>query len=103
MLSNFWVSTYAYVKAVNTTGWCGSKDWRMPTVDELFSIVLLNRDAPSIDTQYFPNTLSAVFWSSSPDAGYGYGAWGVDFGNGNAGWSYYKDSYDQVRLVRSGQ
>jgi Protein of unknown function (DUF1566) len=93
-------NTYAYVKAVNAAGWCGAKDWRMPTVDELFSIALLNG---IIDTQYFPNTLIAVFWSSSPSASYGSLAWTGAFSYGHTDWGAYKDTGLQVRLVRSGQ
>jgi hypothetical protein len=112
--------TYAYVKAVNAAGWCGAKDWRMPTVDELFSIASLNRINPSIDIQYFPNTLSTVsntvsmvYWSSSSFAT-GDGAWGVDFNFGRAFWASFesfmsvedferKSNFFFVRLVHNGQ
>ncbi len=94
--------TSGYVQAVNAAGWCGFTDWRMPTVDELSGIAALDRINPAIDTAYFPNTNSAVFWSSSPNAYSGDYAWYVYFGYGY-GYVGYK-SYDyQVRLVRSGQ
>jgi hypothetical protein len=57
---------------------------------------------PTIDLHAFPNTPSAVFWSSSPLASNGGLAWGVSFHFGLDGW-YFNDSAFQVRLVRSGQ
>ncbi len=96
--------TDAYVKAVNAVGWCGAKDWRLPTKKELRSIVNYNPiTSAAIDVAYFPNTGGSTwFWSSSPYAYSGYGAWGVLF---YYGFDYvdYKDDNFQVRLVRSGQ
>lgn len=91
--------TNAYVKAVNAVGYCGYKDWRMPTRQELVSIVDFSRVNPAIDTTYFPNTQSNWFWSSSPNAGGSSGAWVVYL---NVGYSdYYGKDYDfSVRLVR---
>ena len=53
--------------------------WRLPTVDELRSIVDPSRILPAIDTSFFPGTPSAVFWSSSPVAGLPSYGWGVTF------------------------
>jgi hypothetical protein len=94
--------TDGFVKAVNAAGWCGFKDWRLPAVDELISIADLSRYNPSIDTVYFPNTLSDWFWSFSPYASYDQYAWLVWF---SKVWvvPYYKDSRYAVRLVRGGQ
>ena len=94
--------TDAYAKAVNAAGWCGYKDWRMPSVDELADIASLDRTNPSIDTAYFPNTQSNWYWSSSPVANYSDYAWLVGFGYGDGAW-YLKYDYGYVRLVRSGQ
>lgn len=59
--------TYTYVKAVNSAGWCGAKDWRMPTKRELFSIINYGSGTP-IDSAYFRNITDGIFWSSSPHA-----------------------------------
>ncbi|MBK5930897.1 hypothetical protein CCR82_10260 [Halochromatium salexigens] len=95
--------THAYVQAVNEQGLCGAKDWRLPSVDELLSIVSNDRTDPAIDTNYFPNARSSRFWSSSPVASASNGAWVVHFDHG----SVYNDGYVNgdlpVRLVRAGQ
>ncbi len=100
--ANTYCNTKAYVDRVNNAGLCGATDWRMPSKEELRSIVSYDRYNPAIDTAWFPNTQSSSFWSASPYAGYGDGAWFVGFdygydGTGNKSISRY------VRLVRSGQ
>ncbi|MBT7141137.1 MAG: DUF1566 domain-containing protein, partial [Gammaproteobacteria bacterium] len=62
---------------------CGASDWRMPTREELRSIVAYDRTIPAIDTDYFPNTVANWFWSASPNAGISDSAWIVNFYYGN--------------------
>ncbi|SEH08190.1 Lcl C-terminal domain-containing protein [Candidatus Venteria ishoeyi] len=101
-------NTQAFVARVNAVGLCGHRDWRLPNVDELLSIVDNDHTKPSIDTVYFPNTPSSGFWSSSPYANYSdYGnysdyAWSVFFDDGYINYNY-KSSTLRVRLVRGGQ
>ncbi len=90
--------TNAYVKAVNSVGYCGYKDWRMPTNQELTSIVDMSRLGRAIDINYFQNT-EREYWSSSPDALYSDSAWYVRFRYGNSYYSYKGLRY-LVRLVR---
>lgn len=97
-----WCNTQAYVVRVNAQGWCGAKDWRLPTLDELRGIVDYSRSSPAIDTHYFPDTRSSWFWSASPhahDSGY---ALIVVFDYGLGG-GYGKKGNARVRLVRGGQ
>jgi len=89
------------VKEVNSTGWCGYKDWRMPTRKELESIVHFGTYNPAIDTIYFPNTQN-WFWSSSPHTENNDRVWIVDF-NGGINDTSSKGSYVSIRLVRSRQ
>jgi len=93
--------TNSYVKEVNSTGWCGYKDWRMPTRKELESIVHFGTYNPAIDTIYFPNTQN-WFWSSSPHTENNDRVWIVDF-NGGINDTSSKGSYVSIRLVRSRQ
>jgi hypothetical protein len=94
--------TEKFVAAVNAAGLCGFSDWRLPTVGELLSIIDLSIATlgPVIDTAYFPNTLSATYWSASQSAtanaeriNFFQGHWGAEFKSANR----------LVRLVRGGQ
>lgn len=92
--------TEKYVEDVNATGLCGGSDWRMPTYQELQSIVDYGRNDPSINPTYFPNTPVAIFWSGSPYAGNSSSAWNVYFSYGHVDYGGYRGSAKNVRLVR---
>jgi hypothetical protein len=81
------------------------KDWRLPTLDELKTLVDLDQNPPRINHTYFPDTVasfSSFYWSSSTNAYNTHYAWGVDF---NYGYDYYdlKHNSYYVRAVRGGQ
>ena len=89
--------TEKYVADVNAINLCGFNDWRLPQAEELISIASFDRIDPAIDTNYFPNTVSASYWTASP-----YiisNAWYISFSSGNAG-STGKFISNRVRLVR---
>lgn len=98
-----WQQALQAAKTLNDgAGYAGKVDWRLPNIKELQSIVEEGCYSPSINSSIFPNTDASVFWSASASA-YDSGlAWYVIFSNGYAG-SYYKNGYNQVRLVRAGQ
>ena len=79
----------------------GFSDWRLPTVQELLSIVDYERTEPAIDPVF--ECEDSWYWTSTPLASspsdY---AWDVNFGSGHSLW-YYQDFEGFVRAVRPGQ
>ena len=75
--------------------------WRLPTVQELVSIVDYKRLDPAIDLDLFPRTPSLYFWSSSSYAGNPDAAWNVAFNNGHVVQDT-KVNANYVRCVRTG-
>ncbi len=75
--------------------------WRLPTRVELLSLVDDTRADPAIDTERFPDTKSAAYWTSTPFASDSSYAWFVSFYDGYA--NDLRRDYDDafVRAVRS--
>jgi hypothetical protein len=95
--------TEKFVQDVNAAGLCGRSDWRMPSRNELVSMVDYGKSTPpAVDSDWFPNTPASNFWSASALAGSSGLAWDVDFYFGYADYGS-KSGYGQVRLVRAGQ
>ena len=106
--------TEKFVQDVNSLGLCGHNDWRMPTVNELYSIVYLGvrcctvSPAPTLDPTYFPEAAMlpqyslVQFWTASPrkPSGWGSSAWSVDFSYGHTQVWY---GAAKTRLVRNGK
>ncbi|MBS3954280.1 MAG: DUF1566 domain-containing protein [Methylomicrobium sp.] len=94
-------SIFLGFKIAEKFSFAGYDDWRVPTIDELKSIIEKN-EVPPINVKVFPNTPLTLFWSSSPYADYTNFAWRLDFGNGHVKGSL-KTYLAPVRLVRGGQ
>jgi Protein of unknown function (DUF1566) len=99
--------TAAYVKNVNAAGWCGAKDWRLPTKEEFRSILNYNEGGSfyqAVVREYFPSYAGndTPIWTSSPYAGNTGKAWYI---SSDFGYSYWADksTKGQIYLVRSGQ
>ncbi len=97
-------NTEDFIAALNQEHFGGFSDWRIPTVKELATLVdtSIPYPGPTIDTAYFPNTMSSFYWSSTTYAGYTSFAWGVGFYIGYIYYLYKGHDY-YVRAVRSGQ
>jgi len=113
-------------EAAQQCNYLGYTDWRVPTIDELKSLVYSSSglpktwndtgeecegdyQKPTICLEAFPwpdfdedEFWDSVVWSSSPNADGSGGAWYLDFYYGFTD-DYYRDYYKHVRLVRSGQ
>lgn len=81
---------------------CGTKNWRLPTVEELFLLADRTRREPAIDVAFFPTCKSAWYWTSSPYAGDSDDAWIVSFSGGGSGWDFHGHRY-YVRACRPSQ
>ena len=93
-----------YAGTANSAGLCGAHSgWRVPTARELMSIVHWGTSGPSIDKNYFPNTISFWYFSSDVYAPDPVEAWGVSFDDGGLGHASQNFEGVHGRLVRSGQ
>jgi len=86
------------VTAVNDSRLCGSTDWRVPTRQELMSLVNAGEASPAISAVYFPLT-DGLFWSLTPVAADPSAAWQVDFAAGEVAMAD-KSAALKVRLVQ---
>ncbi|PKM36176.1 MAG: hypothetical protein CVV06_12455 [Gammaproteobacteria bacterium HGW-Gammaproteobacteria-10] len=108
------------IVAGRQTVFAGHRDWRVPTIDELKTLIYCssgspktwndtgkncdgNYQRPTIHLTAFPNTPAfSNVWSSSPYANHSNHAWHVYFSNGSVN-GYLKTNNARVRLVRGGQ
>lgn len=88
-------------KACAEAGEGGHDDWRLPTIQELLTIVDYSKSAPAIDSAF--QCESSWYWTSTAAASSPSGcAWVVDFYYGTSDWSGQDDGAC-VRAVRAGQ
>jgi len=94
-----WATALNYCQNLELAGF---SDWRMPGREVLRSIVDYTRYAPSLDTSFFPQSMSAAYWSSTTDHQQMDNAWVIHFQYGND-LSRKKNSLYAIRAVRGGQ
>ena len=65
-------NTNAFTDRVNQSNYCGFSDWRLPTAEELLSLVdptLSGRpDQSAIDIHYFPHKERFAYWTNTIDS-----------------------------------
>jgi hypothetical protein len=90
-----------YKNVVNTIALCGYTDWRLPTADELQSLVdySVASPGPTIDATWFPNTPGWGYWTATPRVGNESLGREVGFDNGVVNGGHRYGDY-HVRLVR---
>ncbi len=101
--NNAATDTSGYVAAVNASELCGYTDWRLPTRNELLTIVDHGRPTGvPINTTWFPNTALARHWSADIWSASSASAWFVSWASGGGGsdFSSRASSTYAVRLVR---
>lgn len=92
-------NTKAFVNRVNQVSYCGANNWRLPTREELNSLVDY-QTSPRIDTNYFPLVQSNYYWTSVPYAYLNKHVWAINFQYG--GGSPWEKHYNYpVRLVHN--
>lgn len=95
-----WLEALAFCTMLEIAG---RKGWRLPTVEELASLVDTSNEDPPLPTDHpFLNVQSSYYWSSSASASHTGDAWVVGMGLGGVN-GYSKASYYYVWPVRGGQ
>ncbi len=97
--------TLDFITELNNANFGGYSDWRMPSREELRSIMdySIPYPGPTVDTEFFPNIGASYYWSSTTDAGNTSNAWSVYFDYGGFDYGKYKSDGGDVRAVRGGQ
>ena len=83
---------FSYAEKLNANNYAGFNDWRVPTIEELETLL----------TKKYNLSNNYYYWSSTTNALYTVSAWGVNFYDGYTN-DYYKTDSLYVRCVRGGQ
>lgn len=94
--------TEAFVQAVNNRQLCGYSNWRLPTVQELTTLVNSGvTSGATIEAATFPNQVAAQYWTATVRTEDPTDAWVSDFANGAVGIAD-KSEAKHLRLVSGG-
>ncbi len=78
-----WTEAVVVVDELNANKHEGRSDWRLPTVEELTTVVERRCFKPAIDLKAFPYSPESGFWTDTTVGGVQPRAWVVHFLNGN--------------------
>jgi hypothetical protein len=93
-----WQGALQYCRNLTLAG----RNWRLPSINELKSIVDYSVYNPAINTFFFPNTEAYDYWSSSTDVNNAVLAWYVFFYDGLVNVEDKTANYYYVRCVADG-
>ncbi len=96
-----WEEAFAYAEALNAEKHAGRNDWRLPTAQELATLVDLGVGHPTIDTDAFPENGNYYYWTRSEWPAYPSMAAYTNFINGNQ-FKWGKKGKMRVRCVCGG-
>ncbi|MBF0377940.1 MAG: DUF1566 domain-containing protein [Desulfamplus sp.] len=91
--------TEDFITAVNNENYGGFNNWRMPTIDEMRLIANVFIYDPAVYNQFFPNTSSGYYWTSTTYSIFA--AYKVNILDGYDGTNGKGNSYHAI-AVRSG-
>jgi Protein of unknown function (DUF1566) len=75
-----WVAALSYCQGLSLAG----RTWRLPSINELLSLVDYSTSNPSIRSDVFPGTASNLYWTSTTPSTTG-NAWNISFASGFSG------------------
>jgi hypothetical protein len=98
------IDTEDFITALNVANYGGHRDWRLPTVKELSTLMdsTIPYPGPTIKKMFFPKTVSSNYCSSTTVAFLEDFVWIVHFSYGAVIYSG-KSTHYYVRAVRGGQ
>jgi hypothetical protein len=90
-------NSVSYKNAVNAIALCGFSDWRLPLPEELEELIDFNviHPAPAIDTNWFKDARSGLYWASAPSSHSHYVSFNAIFSN-----YAFRSDPAHVRLVK---
>ena len=98
-----WNAVKEWVRSLNSRGYAGYQDWRLPTVDEAVSLLESSKMNGHLYIDPVFSKKHSPIWTGDKFEyeGGSEAAWLVFFGSGFVGWSYVINDINYVRPVRS--